>query len=69
MIWLADAAWWWVSPRSRSARSRWVSVAIQGFLFFIILTGAIVFADGWARLLGTAAVAFAAFVRLGKGRL
>ena len=21
MIWLADAAWWWVSPRSRSARS------------------------------------------------
>ena len=58
-VWLGDATWWWVSPRSYATRGRWVSAAIRGFIFFIILNGAVVFADGWARVLGVAAVAAA----------
>jgi hypothetical protein len=55
-IWLADAAWWWVSPRGYSARPQIVSAAVRGFIFFIVLNGSVVFADGWARLIGIAAI-------------
>jgi hypothetical protein len=60
VVWLADAAWWWVSPRSRAARSRAVALAVHGFIFFIMVNGAVVFADGLARLLGGAAVSVVA---------
>jgi hypothetical protein len=33
-----------------------LSTAVRGFIFFIVLNGAVVFADGWARLIGIAAV-------------
>jgi hypothetical protein len=56
LVWLGDAAWWWVAARSYAARPRWVGVTIRGFIFFIIVNGAVVFADGLARLLGIAAV-------------
>jgi hypothetical protein len=57
LVWLGDAVWWWVSPRSRAARARAVTLAVHGFIFFIMVNGAVVFADGLARLLGVAAVA------------
>ena len=55
-VWAGDAAWWWMSPASYVRRPRWLSSAIRGFIFFIILNGALVFADGWARVVGAAAV-------------
>lgn len=55
-VWLADAAWWWVWPASYRTRPRVVSLAVHGFLFFVIVNGAIVFADGWARVVGVVAV-------------
>ena len=55
-VWLLDAIWWCVFPRSYAARPRPVSWAVHGFIFFIMLNGSFVFADGWARLLGVAAV-------------
>jgi hypothetical protein len=57
--WLADAAWWWASPRSYEMRSDWVSRAVRGFIFFIIVNGAVIFADGMARLIGLLAVSLA----------
>ena len=55
-IWLADAMWWWVSPRSYGARARLIDGFVRGFLFFMFFNGAIVFADGWMRALGIVAV-------------
>lgn len=55
-IWLSDAIWWWASPRTYHARSRAVTATIHGFLFFMFVNGAIIFADGWMRLLGIVAV-------------
>jgi hypothetical protein len=55
-FWAADAGWWWWRPDTYLARPRWMSLAIHGFIFFIILNGAVIFADGWARVLGGAAV-------------
>jgi hypothetical protein len=60
LVWLGDAVWWWAAPRSRAARPGWVSATIRGFIFFIIVNGAVVFADGLARLLGIVAVSVVA---------
>ena len=56
VVWLADCVWWWLRPSSYEARPMWVSRSIHGFLFFMFFNGAIVFADGWMRLLGIIAV-------------
>ena len=34
VVWLADAAWRWLSPASHETRTTGVSAAIHGFLFF-----------------------------------
>jgi hypothetical protein len=68
VVWLGDVIWWWVSPRSRAARARAVTVAVHGFIFFIMVNGAVIFADGLARLLGGAAVAVVAMAWLRRFR-
>jgi hypothetical protein len=57
--WLGDAAWWTVSPISYHSRPAWLSHLIHGFIFFIIVNGAVIFADGWAQVLGVTAVGVA----------
>ena len=54
LIWLGDAGWWWLSPRSYAMRPRAVTLAVHGFIFFIMVNGAVVFADGVARIVGVA---------------
>lgn len=56
-IWLTDVMWWWTSPRSYDERPRWIDLLVRGFLFFMFVNGAIVFADGGMRVLGVLAVA------------
>jgi hypothetical protein len=56
-VWLADAAWWWASPGTYAQRPRALSLSIRGFIFFIIINGAVIFADGLARLVGVVCVA------------
>ena len=56
IVWGADAIWWWASPRGYEARPRAFDALVRGFLFFMFLNGAVVFADGWMRLLGVIAV-------------
>ena len=51
-IWLVDACWWWLRPGSYRRRSRWVILAEHVFLLFMIVNGAIVFVEGWSRVLG-----------------
>jgi len=53
IIWTLDAAWWWLQP-PRAARPLWVDAGVHGFLAFVAINGAIVFADGLARWLGVA---------------
>jgi len=59
LVWLADAAWWWVAPASYKARPRALALAVRGFIFFVIVNGAVVFADGWARVVGLVALILA----------
>jgi hypothetical protein len=55
-IWSADAIWAWVSPVSYAQRPAALDIAVRGFLYFMFVNGAIVFADGWMRALGMLAV-------------
>jgi hypothetical protein len=50
--WTVDAAWWWISPSTWAGRPRWLTSLWHGFAFFMVLNGAVVFADGPARWLG-----------------
>jgi hypothetical protein len=59
-VWLGDALWWWASPASHAARPGWVSVVVRGFILFMILNGAVLFADGWARVVGLVSIGLAA---------
>jgi hypothetical protein len=55
-VWTADALWWWMAPDSFRRRARLLDRSVRGFLWFMFLNGAVVFARGWMRGLGAAAV-------------
>jgi hypothetical protein len=67
-IWLIDAVWWSARPASYERRPRALSLAIRLFLFAIVVSGAIVFADGMARMVGAAAVAWVVIMRIRHAR-
>jgi hypothetical protein len=48
-LWLADAAWWWTSPRSYQARPRLIEWLIQAAFAVIMVNAAIVFATPLGR--------------------
>lgn len=57
LVWMADVMWWWIAERSYDERPRTIDFLIRGFLFFMFVNGAIVFADGVMRVIGIVAVA------------
>jgi len=55
--WLAEAVWWWLSPKTLARRSRAVVAWWHGFYAFMVLNGTIVFGHGPVRWLGVGVVA------------
>lgn len=75
IAWVLDAAYWWAAGVQRyEGRPRWVDGALHGFMAFMAINGAIVFAAGptrWVALavgiaLGLLAVFRFRGVRLGR---
>lgn len=56
VAWLVDAIWGFVWPASYRQRSRWISLSVHGYLVFIAINGAIVFATGPVRYFGIGAI-------------
>jgi len=56
-VWMFDAVWRIARPNSYSSRSLGCEAAIQGFLWFIVFNGAVVFAVGSVRWFGAVACA------------
>jgi hypothetical protein len=56
VVWLSDVVWWWRAPESYTRRSAGLSRFVHGFVWFMFLNGAVIFADGWMQGLGVAAV-------------
>lgn len=55
-IWLADAALWWIGPNWDAMR-RWYLWPMHLIFSFLFINAAIVFASGWGRAVGFAALA------------
>jgi hypothetical protein len=54
VVWLADAVWIATAPSSYFQRPRWLSLAVEGFLAFIVFNATVVYGHGLARWLGAA---------------
>lgn len=55
-VWTADAGWWWLTPETFDARPKALDRTLRAFFLFMFLNGAVVFAKGPTRFVGTAAV-------------
>ena len=49
VTWLADATWMLVASSHYRNRNRWIQLGLYGYLVFIAINGAAVFASGWIR--------------------
>ena len=56
LVWLADVIWWWSHEGSYRGRPRWIATLIHGFMAFMFFNGAVVFASGFSRWVGLAAM-------------
>jgi hypothetical protein len=69
LLWLADAAWWWLDAASFARRPPYADAAVRFFLWFMFANGAFVFVRGPARWMGlAAAIAVAWAWYRGRGR-
>jgi len=62
LIWSADVAWWWISPRSRETRPRWLVVLVHAYLLFIVFNATVVFGAGATRWMDVAALSVIAWM-------
>jgi hypothetical protein len=56
LLWIADAAWWWVSPARYARRSAFWHAVLHAFLLFIAFNAAVVFETGLIRWAGILAI-------------
>ncbi len=68
VVWLADAAWWWLRPSAYGRRRRAVDVAVFSFFLFMMVNGAIVFAVTPMRWFGVVCVAAVLAARACRSR-
>ena len=55
LTWAADALWWWRrGAEDYGRRPRWLSAAVDAFMAFMAFNGAVVFAHGATRWVGSA---------------
>ena len=55
-VWIAELTAWRSAPAKYAARSRSITWTVRAFFFIVIANGAIVFATGWRKALGTVLV-------------
>jgi hypothetical protein len=66
LVWLADAAWWWISVKSYETRPRWIAWTVNGFMGFIAFNATVVFAEGFSRWFGIVACVLFGVIGLGS---
>jgi len=55
-VWTIDAAWWWIAPASYEHRDKRITIAVHGFLAFMVFNAVVVFETGLLRIAGITAV-------------
>lgn len=52
LLWGIDVVWWWTSAATYRVRSRWLTLAVHGYLAFVVFNSVVVFESGPLRWLG-----------------
>ena len=64
LICLLETYWWWKDPLRFQTRPAWINWLVYGFLVFMTVNGAIIFASGLTRWISVACLVFLAFLGL-----
>lgn len=70
-LWIIDASWLCWKPESYAKRANWVTWLVQGFLFFMVVNAAVVFAPNvvrWPSAIACAALVYLWFTNPERGR-
>jgi hypothetical protein len=67
MLWLGDAGLLWLAPLRHARLPRWFGLSMHGFLLFMVVNGAIVFAHGPMRVASIAALGGLILLALFRG--
>jgi hypothetical protein len=68
-IWLVDCVWWWVAGAEAGGRFGAMGWTRFAFFLFMFANGAVIFADGWMRLVGLVAVSIVIGALIGRRRM
>jgi hypothetical protein len=49
VLWVVDAAWWWLDARGYDARPAWLDGGIHGFIAFLMFSGTVIYEVGFIR--------------------
>jgi hypothetical protein len=60
LLWVADAAWWALSPGTRERRPAWVGWLLYGYVVFMTFEATVVYETGAVRVAGIVATALLA---------
>lgn len=60
VLWFGDVVWWWLRPAAYQSRPVWVSVALHGFMAFIVVNAVVVFEHGPTRWISLVVIAIMA---------
>ena len=52
ILWVADAAWWWLDRPGYDARPAWLDLSLHGFIAFVVFNGTVVYEAGFIRWAG-----------------
>lgn len=64
LLWCADVFWWWRNRSAYQRRARWLDGVVHGYLAFMFLNGAVVFAKGPSRIVNAVAAVLLAILWL-----
>jgi hypothetical protein len=68
MLWVVDAAWWWIDRSGYEARPAWLDRGVHGFLAFVVFNATVVYETGFVRWAGVIVFALLAVLLLVRGR-
>jgi len=65
VLWVVDAAWWWIDRRGYESRSFWLDRAVHTFMAFMVFSSTVIYESGFIRWAGVSLFALLVFL-LGK---
>jgi cell division protein FtsW (lipid II flippase) len=69
VVWIVDAAWWWIDRRRYDARPRWLDWLIHAFMAFVVFNATVVYESGFIRWAGVVLFVVLSMLMLARARV